>query len=238
MNLAICDDEELMRRSLSERVRKLHPDIDIHTFASAKAVVKSKIRFDLYLLGIEMDGMSGMDLAKDIRQRTHPFPPVIIFITGFCDHMPDAFDVQAFHYLLKPLDDKKFAEVMRRATEEVRHRMSQLDDALIVKSGAIMHKIAYDDIIYIESSNKQSIFYTTDGKIRTYTTMNELEDTLKGRFFRCHRGYLVNLAHVLTYEPGSITVTGGDDLLLSRLKYQAFVQAFMNYARTGGIVRV
>ena len=227
MNLAICDDESIMRCSLAERVKNIHPDMDIHTFSSAKELVD-----------IEMDGISGMELAKLIRQQSHSFPSIIIFITGFPDHMADAFDVQAYHYLLKPLDDRKFQEVLNRAVTEVIRQRSQLDDYLMIKSDYIMRKLAYDDIIYIESSNKQSIFHTTEGKIKTYTPMNELEVTLSGRFFRCHIGYLVNLAHVLSYEPGSISVTGGDELLSSRLKYHNFVQAFMNYARSGGIVRV
>ena len=238
MNLAICDDEKIMRRSLSERVKKLHPDIDIHTFSSAEELLKNDICFDLYLLDIEMDKISGMDLAKTLRQRPHLFPPIIIFITGFAEHMADAFDVQAYHFLLKPLDHRKFQEVMNRAVIEVMQQKSQLDDYLLIKSDNIMYKLSYDDIIYIESGNKQSIFHTTEEKMKTNTPMYELEETLSGRFFRCHRGYLVNLAHVLSYEPGSISVTGGDKLLLSRLKYPDFVQAFMNYARSGGIVRV
>lgn len=238
MQLAICDDEEITRRSLEERVRKLFPEIDVHTFSSAETLLKSNMCFAIYLLDIEMDGISGMELAVKLRQIPHPFSPIIIFITGFSDHMADAFDVQAYHYLLKPIDEKKFSEVINRAVQEAKNLINQTDDFLIIKADNIMRKVAYDDIIYIESSNKQSIFHTTDGKIKSYTPMNELEETLAGRFFRCHRGYLVNLAHVLTYEVGNITVTGGDDLLLSRLKYQDFVKAFMNYARLGGIVRV
>ncbi len=238
MQLAICDDDEKIRRSVALRLGKRYPDIDVHSFASAEDLIKSEICFAIYLLDIEMRGMSGMELAERIRKHPHPYPPIIIFITGFPDHMADAFDVQAYHYLLKPIDDQKFIEVMDRAVREINTLKSQIDDYLIIKSGSIIHKVAYDDIIYIESSNKHSIFHTTDGSIKSYTHMNELEDTLTGRFFRCHRGYLVNLAHVITYEVGGITVTGGDSILLSRLKYQDFVQAFMNYARSGGIVRV
>ncbi|MBR1635410.1 MAG: response regulator transcription factor [Lachnospiraceae bacterium] len=238
MNLAICDDEAIMRRSLAERVKTIHPDMEIYVFSSAGELLKNEISFDIYLLDIEMEGISGMELAKLLRGRPHPFPPIIIFITGFAEHMADAFDVQAYHYLLKPLDHRKFQEVLNGAIAEASGQRSQLDDYLMIKSDNIMRKLAYDDIIYIESSNKQAIFHTTESKIKIYAPMNELEETLSGRFFRCHRGYLVNLAHVLSYEPGSISVTGGDNLLLSRLKYQDFVQAFMSYARSGGIVRV
>ena len=99
-----------------------------------------------------MDGMSGMELAGRIRRQNHPFPPIIIFITGYPDHMPDAFDVQAYHYLLKPLNYKKFSDVMARAVKEAEYHIKQADEFLIIKADNIMRKVAYDDIIYIESN--------------------------------------------------------------------------------------
>lgn len=240
MKIAICDDEEVIRNSIAEKLKLHYPDTYLALFSSSEELLESKEIFSIYLLDIEMSGMSGMALAKCIRKNTvrRTPTPVIIFITGYKEHMQDAFDVSAFHYLLKPLNDEKFIAVISRAIEDIKQQLSQMDEYLMIRADNVMRKIAYDDIIYIESHNKQTIFHTTKSNITSYTQMNELEDLLSGRFFRCHRGYLVNLAHVITYEVGEIQVTGGDHILLSRLKYQDFVQAFMRYARTGGITRV
>ena len=240
MKIAICDDEEVIRNSIAKKLRLHYPDTCITLFSSSEELLESKEIFSIYLLDIEMSGLSGMELAKRIRKSTvrHTPTPVIIFITGYKEHMQDAFDVSAFHYLLKPLNDEKFLDIMGRAIEEINQQAPQMDEYLMIKADNVIHKIAYDDIVYIESHNKQTIFHTTKSSITSYTKMNELEDLLSGRFFRCHRGYLVNLAHVVTYEVGEIQVTGGDRILLSRLKYQNFIQAFMRYARTGGITRV
>ena len=240
MKIAICDDEEVIRNSIAEKLRSHYADTYLILFSSSEELLDCEEVFSIYLLDIEMNGLSGMELAKHIRKNTvdHTPAPVIIFITGYKEHMQDAFDVSAFHYLLKPLDDNKFIEVINRAIDEINHQMSQMDEYMMLKADNVMHKIAYDDIVYIESHNKQTIFHTTKSNITSYTQMSELEEILSDRFFRCHRGYLVNLAHVLTYEIGEIQVTGGDRILLSRLKYQNFVHAFMRYARTGGITRV
>lgn len=240
MELIICDDEPIMLSSIKSRVLKDYPDMSVKTYTSPKQLLASGDFASIYLLDVEMKEMSGIKLAAQIRQnisRRTP-QPVIIFITGYPSHMQKAFDVQAFHYLLKPLDDEKFSEVLTRAVAEVHKQLEGETDFLLIKSGPVHSKLALDDIIFIESSNKKLILHTTDAVLETYGKMQETASMLSPRFFRCHRCYLVNLAHVKTYDHSSLTVTGGQKLYLSKNHYGDFITAFMDYAEKGGVVRV
>ena len=241
MRLAICDDEEITRNSCQRFIQKLYPEMDIQPFASAEALLASKRPFSLFLLDIEMNGMSGMALAKHIRSGALPAEvpePVIVFITGYPEHMPNAFDVQALHYLMKPLSEEKLSEVLARAVSLVNRQREQTRDFLLLKSGALTQKTPCDDIMYIESSNKKLLYHTTGGVIASYGRIRDMEERLSHSFFRCHRCYLVNLAHIIHYDHTSITISSGEVIFLSRQKYSAFVQAFIRYAKTGGITRV
>ncbi len=240
MELIICDDEPIILSSIKNRVLKEYPDMHVKTYTSPKKLLANKDSASIYLLDVEMKEMSGLELAAQLRQnisKKNP-QPIIIFITGYPAHMQKAFDVQAFHYLLKPLDDEKFSEVLSRAVTEVQLQLENATDYIMIKSGSAHTKLALDDIIFIESNNKKMIVHTTDTVLETYGKMQELESMLIPRFFRSHRCYLVNLAHVITYDHNSLTVTGGQTLYLAKNHYGDFITAFMNYAEKGGVVRV
>ena len=90
--------------------------------------------------------------------------------------MEEAFDVNAFHYLVKPVDEKKFNTVFHRALKEVsvKHKLKKL--SVIIKYNGMQKKVLLKDIYYIESSNKKVVFHTKDGKLDTYGRMDDWED--------------------------------------------------------------
>ena len=164
MELIICDDEPIILSSIKNRVLKEYPDMHVKTYTSPKKLLANKDFASIYLLDVEMKEMSGLELAAQLRQnisKKNP-QPIIIFITGYPAHMQKAFDVQAFHYLLKPLDDEKFSEVLSRAVTEVQLQHENATDYIMIKSGSAHTKLALDDIIFIESNNKKMIVHTTD----------------------------------------------------------------------------
>ena len=99
-------------------------------------------------------------------------------------------------------------------------------------------KVLLKDIYYIESSNKKVVFHTKDGKIDTYGRMDDWDVELGDSFYRCHRGYLVNLDKFTAYNVDTIDVINGDSLILAQKKYSDFIKAYMRYAKDGGIVNV
>ncbi len=241
MKIAVCDDERATREQITSLIKAEESDIEVVTFESGDEMIKSKENFAVSFLDVEMQGTSGIDVAKHTREkqeRKGAEKSIIIFITGHREYMESAFDVNAFHYLTKPIDEDKFKTVFNRALKEVLTSEKQQETSVILKYNGMQKKVLLRDIYYIESSNKKVVFHTKDGKFDTYGKMEDWENELGNSFYRCHRGYLVNMEKITAYSADTIEVVGGDLLILARKKYSDFIKAYMRYAKDGGIVNV
>lgn len=241
MKIAVCDDDRTTREQISSLIKVQGPDAEIIVFEDGESMLKSEERFAIAFLDVQMREISGIDVAKYIREEQEKRDrekSIIIFVTGYREYMEDAFDVNAFHYLLKPIDEKKFKVVFSRALKEAAAKTEQKKRSVIVKCNGMQKKILLKDIYYIESSNKKVVFHTKDGNVDTYGRMEDWESELGDSFYRCHRGYLVNLEKISAYNVDTIDVINGDSLILARKKYADFIKAYMRYAKDGGIVNV
>lgn len=116
MRIAICDDEESIRRQIRELSLCADTGSSIAEFATGDALLASPEHYDLLFLDIQMPGIDGVEAARQLRARNSP--GCIVFVTGVKEYVFDAFDVGALHYLLKPVDPAKFAAVFERARAE------------------------------------------------------------------------------------------------------------------------
>ena len=240
MRIAVCDDDRAIREEISRLIKKQASEADITTYRSGEELINAGENFDISFLDIEMGKVSGMDIAKRIseKEESRTQRSILIFVTGYREYMEAAFDVNAFHFLIKPIDEEKFSEVFSRAWKEAAAFDEQNKRQIMVKSSGTQQKILLKDIYYIESGNKKVIFHTTDGTLEVYGKMEELEKGLGNSFYRCHRCYLVNMGKISAYSADSIQVTNGDNLLLARKKYSDFIRTYMRYVKNGGIVNV
>ena len=240
MRIAVCDDDRAIREELFRLIQKQVPEVDIMEYQSGEELINTRGNFNIYFLDIEMGEVSGMDIARSIREQEENGRQrsIIIFVTGYREYMEAAFDVNAFHYLIKPVDTEKFSEVFKRAWKEAAVFYEQEKKYIIVKSSGTQQKILLKNIYYIESGNKKVIFHTTNGTLEVYGKMEELEKGLGNTFYRCHRCYLVNMEKISAYSADNIQVTNGDNLLLARKKYSDFIKTYMRYVKNGGIVNV
>ena len=121
IKIAICEDEANIRVWLCSLIRAQPYPCEIVEYASAGECLADHREIDLLFLDVELAPGSpdGMALARKIRERSPGTQPVIIFVTGYDRYVFDAFDVGAFHYLLKPVDEDKFAQVFARAAEQI-----------------------------------------------------------------------------------------------------------------------
>lgn len=240
MRIAVFDDDRAIREELSRLIQRQVPEVDIAEYQSGEELINAKGNFDIYFLDIEMGKVSGMDIARRIREQEESGRQrsIIIFVTGYREYMEAAFDVNAFHYLVKPIDAEKFSEVFNRAWKEASVSYEQTKKYIMVKSSGTQQKLFLKDIYYIESGNKKVIFHTTNGTLEVYGKMEELENGLRKTFYRCHRCYLVNMEKISAYSADNIQVTNGDNLLLARKKYSDFIRTYMRYVKNGGIVNV
>ena len=241
MKIAVCDDDRTTREQITSLIREQKPDAEVITFEAGENMINSQDSFEISFLDVEMKETSGIDVAKHMREEQEKRgkdKSIIIFVTGYREYMEDAFDVNAFHYLLKPIDEKKFNTVFNRALKEISVKAKQEGLSVIIKNNGMQKKVLLRDIYYIESSNKKVVFHTKDGKIDTYGRMDDWETELGDSFYRCHRGYLVNLEKITAYNVDTIDLINGDSLILAQKRYSDFIKAYMRYAKDGGIVNV
>ena len=230
LSIAICDDEKEIREDLARLVKSAFPDSVVTTYPSGSALIADGTSFVVYLLDIEMPGENGMEIAKRIRQDDKD--AILVFVTGYEGYMQDAFDVRAFHYLLKPVHEDKLREVLSKAVSEKERNSSKEPASLLIKTGGVSRKVYLGDITYIESNNKKVILHLSDGSdLAMYAKMEEMESHLGGSFFRCHRFFIVNMKYITAYSAEEIMLDGKQSVLMSKRKYADFVKAFLRYNR-------
>ena len=237
IRIAICDDEAPTRAYLASLIRAQDCPCEVVEYASAGDCLADHRGIDLLLLDIELNaaGLDGMALARQIREGNSATQPVIVFVTGYERYVFDAFDVGAFQYLLKPVDEEKFAQVFARAVEQIsaNRENPQKGRVLTLQSANTSKTIPLDSIYYIESSNHRVELHLKDGEFACYAKIGDLELELQDQFFRIHKGYLVNLSYVAGYSKTEVTLTNGERLLLSKYKYQDFVKAYLHFLKKG-----
>lgn len=191
MRIAVCDDDRAVREEISRLIKKQIAEADIVGYQSGEEMINAGENFDISFLDIEMGKVSGMEIARHIRKKEESFArrSILIFVTGYREYMEEAFDVNAFHYLIKPIDSEKFSEVFDRAWKEMSAFDEQNKKQIIVKSSGTQQKIWLRDIYYIESGNKKVIFHTADGILEVYGKMEEVENSLGNGFYRCLVSY-------------------------------------------------
>lgn len=229
MDIAVVDDERAVREHICGLIKKQKPVSRIKSYATGEELLASGEWFDLVFLDVRMSGMNGIETARRLREKQEK--TVLIFITGIKEYVFDALDLYAFQYLLKPLDEKKFAEVLERAEKEAVRKKGKRE--LFIKARNL--RIDQNDILYIESRGKKVEIHTVRECIEIYASMEELSGQLEEGFYRCHRAYLVNMAHIKEYGNDSITLANGEEVYLAKKKYGEFVKAYMWYLQNGGV---
>lgn len=233
MRIAICDDEKSVAQILEKKVKKRLPDATVELYLSGEALVASGCRPDLLFLDIQMPGMDGMQTAKILRRNNEDM--VLIFVTAVEEYVFQAFDVGAFHYLVKPFSDEKFDEVLKRAVQMVgKNAQKEPDEKYMMVQSAGSHiKVFFRDIVYAEVYNRKVIIHTRSTDIEYYGKMRDLSEMAGTDFFRTHRAYLVHFKYVERYDAGCVTMENGT-ALIAKQNYPEFVKQYLKYNQRKG----
>ncbi len=233
MRVSICDDEAAVQELIARKVKRICTEAEISFFTSGEELLSEENFGDILFLDIRLAGQDGMKTARALRKRDKK--TVLIFVTAFKEYVFEAFDVGAFHYLVKPFDDEKFAKVFSLAVkqwEEVRNFSENCGEErsryLFVKKGGLSTKIFLEDIIYAEVLNRKVTLHGREGDLEYYGKLSELEKMAGEDFFRSHRAYLVNFKYVERYSATEIVLEKGC-ALMAKKNYSAFVKKFMWY---------
>lgn len=254
VKIAICDDEKNLRESLGQKIKKHCENsgiiCQIYDFDSGNKLLelpKEKIP-DILFLDIQMPDKNGMQTARELRRKNQDI--ILIFVTALPEYVYEAFDVNAFHYLIKPFDDEKLREVLDNALQRCKkqaetlipakhsqtgrpentdHRGNQTQPlAILVKQGGLSTKVLLADIIYAEVFNRKIMLHTVNGEIEYYGKLTDLCNQAGMNFYRTHRAYLVNLKYVERYNATTIWLEK-DAVPVSKKQFAGFVKQYMQY---------
>ncbi|NMM62145.1 response regulator transcription factor [Clostridium sp. P21] len=233
LKIAICEDESNQRQGIVNIIEKYlslaKKQHEIVQFVNGEQLMSSILDFDIYFLDILMNKITGIDAAKKIRSINEK--AIIVFISGIKDYVFEAFDVRAFNYILKPVNEEKLRKVLYSALEEI----DKKDKFIIAKTISQKTKIFLKDIMYIESEKRKLKIHTTYDVIEYYYKLYDMEQELcKDNFFRCHKSYIVNLMYVYSYDNTFITLKNLDKIYVSKYKLNDFSKAFMYYLKNEG----
>lgn len=131
---------------------------------------------------------------------------------------------------------QKLVEVLEQAVKEAAKQKDPRQETILIRAKNKGFTISRSDILYIENRGKKVEIHTADDEepIEIYATMEELTRKLGEGFYRCHRGYLVNMGHITEYDSDTISLDGGAKVYLSKKKHGEFVRAYMWYLQNGG----
>lgn len=230
LRIAICDDECHMLKHLTttvnEYLNKLKLDAQIYSFTSGITLLCSDEYFDIIIMDIRMAGLDGMETV--CRLRAKGSRSQVIFVTSSKDYVFQAFDVDAVHYLIKPVSDQDLLHALDKAVG----RCGQVDSAAVaVTRGSSVQMIPFRNILYCEAIDHKIYISTEEGKVDYYGKLDALQDRLDDRFFRCHRSYLLNMNYVSGKEKDTAIMINGDRIPISRRRQPLFSEQLLSFIR-------
>ncbi len=227
--IVICDDEQNQMEYITSIVTSWSAheghNCEIRTFASAEAFLfeyeKDKA-YDILLLDVEMKNMNGIELAKRIRKDNNRAE--IIFITSHFEFVGEGYEVDALHYLVKPIFEDKLTQVLNKAAE----KLSVEPPAVIISCEGETIKLYESDILYVESFLHYVVIHAKEKEYKIKESISSFEDKLSDDFYRIHRSYVVSLKYITKISRTSVNI-GNLELPLSRGKYDDINRAFIEH---------
>ncbi len=236
INIVICDDDtnELQKtKNLCNSYAVAHSEIDIRieSFAMSaellKRIIDGQCDYDVLLLDIYMPELTGVELAKRLRERQDNCQ--IIFLTTSKEHAVEAFSLHAAHYLVKPYTGDQLGNALDKAIAAVEKSKRS---NLLLKTSTGLQKINMSDIIYSESDKHIQRIHLQDGIcLQVRITCGDLFDLLScdKRFYKCGCTYIINLDKLTQVTAKKLLLENGEELLMQRRQYKELVDRYFSF---------
>ena len=239
MRIAIVDDlaaeRALLKDRLEQQLHRRNVQADILEYESGETFLEAarKAPFTAAFLDIYMDGMTGMEAAKKLRETNTDC--LLVFTTTSTDHALEGFQVRALHYLVKPFTEAELSALL----DEMLSKLPRPEPILTVKVDGSDIRLCYRDIVSAEHFAHMISIRTTAGKtFATRQSFKAFTEPLKKdpRFFVCGRGAIVNMENAADFQDAAFCMTDGSRIYVSQELLKAARQAFMEFLLQRGRV--
>lgn len=234
IEIAICDDVREDAIKLQSYMDDKLFEISCEIFESAKEFFSKEKEYDVVFLDCKMPGMSGEEMAEQLRERH--VESLLVFFTGSREPTPDIFRLQPFRYLLKDMSPEK----LRREVKEILEKCRERKVAYYIYGRDVKDiiKIPVHEISYIEIAKHGSVIHVIrDGVSHEYTVKENIRELGKrledSGFAQPHNSYLVSLDHIASYGKTYISMIGGTQLSVSRAYRKKFDSVFQRFMING-----
>ncbi|ADL52027.1 LytR/AlgR family response regulator transcription factor [Clostridium cellulovorans] len=215
LNILICDDRKEQATLVQYFIKKYEEIEDERIFntyctESSKEVIKYIKRqpIDIAILDIEIDETNGIDLAEQIKQIDKNI--LIIFITSYTSYGYDAYKVEAFDYILKPINSETINKTIKKIIDSKMKNdfiKKYMQPRLKIKFRGEISNILQQEILYIEKVGKKVVLVTENTSYEYTVNLKDLEENLeKEMFIRCHHGFIININHIVAYKKFKVYV--------------------------------
>lgn len=230
MNILVCDDNESFVLELTEKIH--HSCICLGVNASITPFIHPKqisamSQYDIAFLDVDMEEMTGISLAKILRQQTPNI--VIIFVTNFIQYAPDGYEVSAFRYLLKSDIDKKLSDYLKLAFEQV----FQSRKVITISINAEDVDIPIQNILYFESNRRIITIHLINfnrKQYQFYGNMTDLSEKFKVLgFLRIQKSFLVNMNYIELFQFGKVQLKNGQVLSSSKKNHAEIKKVYLQW---------
>ncbi len=227
MKAAVCDDEKVFRDELSEMLKTYQRDrkTEIYTdfYKNGTELLSSPYSYDVIFMDYQMSGMDGIETCRLLREKNKD--SIIIFISAYPAAALDSFEVNTFRFLAKPVDRDKLYKALDDYLNSIDH-----DNLLLLNTHEGKWSIKTSSIIYLEAAGKHTLIRTTGGTYDSHNHLKVIEEMLPAdKFFRCHKAFVVNFAHIVNHTTEEILMDNGERAYLGKHYSKQFREAFQNY---------
>ena len=238
--IAVCDDEVMECSVIAGKIKGILKEMNvpcaIRQFYSGQELLQASERFEFICLDLMRKDLDGMETGRIFRERA--FDKILIFISASREYVFEAYDVEAFQYILKPVNEKKLRNVLEKAvlkTQVSSREGSSFQEFMIVSKEREKRKLFLDDIYYFEILGRTVDVHERNGVFTYYERIGVLEKRLQGKnFFRCHKSYLINLKYVAAYNRQEVILDNGERIGIAKRRYEEFCREILAYMRKSG----
>jgi len=209
MNCLIVDDNKMARMAMKQLVSQVNELVLAGECDNAMEAYNkvNKEHIDLLLLDIEMPGMTGLELTKNLGYAS----PLIIFTTAKTDYAVEAFELNVVDYVIKPVSPARFLQAIEKAKEVLESNKQDVlveeKEFVFVRDNGILKRIDINDILYLEAMGDYVKVHTLQKFHVVHSTLKAIGEKLPpSKFMRVHRSYIVALNKIDFIEEGVINI--------------------------------